>query len=190
MLHQTLPVDIRDVLAKQWSHASPIKTKTCYSWFDIGQIGITTSSRYNAHTEYIWLALGCSFSFANIFSLRVKTLRFVCTFQRHVYNTHLFRRSNRYESGSRLVHLFVCFVRVSFCIFSLPLGVGGWLRFVIVALPGRFFLLFFPENEILLKAGGYITLSNHHVIKSFSPKTVFTIIKMLWEWFVTPTDSL
>ena len=37
------------------------------------------------------------------------------------------------------VHLFVCFVRVSFCHFSLPLGVGGWLRFVIVALPGLFY---------------------------------------------------
>ena len=33
-----------------------------------------------------------------------------------------------------LVHLFVCFVRVSFSQFSLPLGVGGWLRFVTVAL--------------------------------------------------------
>ena len=32
-----------------------------------------------------------------------------------------------------LVHLFVCFVRVSFSHFSLPLGVGGWLRFVTVA---------------------------------------------------------
>ena len=29
--------------------------------------------------------------------------------------------------------LFVCFVRVIFSHFSLPLGVGGWLRFVIVA---------------------------------------------------------
>ena len=35
--------------------------------------------------------------------------------------------------------LFVCFVRVSFCHFSLPLGVGGWLRFVSVALSGRFY---------------------------------------------------
>ena len=33
-----------------------------------------------------------------------------------------------------LIHLFVCFVRVSFSHLSLPLGVGGWLRFVIVAL--------------------------------------------------------
>ena len=38
-----------------------------------------------------------------------------------------------------LVHLFVCFVRVSFYHISLPLGVGGWLRFVIVALPGLFY---------------------------------------------------
>ena len=38
-----------------------------------------------------------------------------------------------------LVHLFVCFVRVIFCHFSLPLGVGGWLRFVIVALPEFFY---------------------------------------------------
>ena len=38
-----------------------------------------------------------------------------------------------------LVHLFVCFVRVSFCHFSLPRGVGGWLWFVIVALPGLFY---------------------------------------------------
>ena len=38
-----------------------------------------------------------------------------------------------------LAHLFVCFVRVSFCHFSLPLGVGAWLRFVIVALPGVFY---------------------------------------------------
>ena len=31
------------------------------------------------------------------------------------------------------------FVRVSFCHFSLPFGVGGWLRFVIVALHGLFY---------------------------------------------------
>ena len=44
-----------------------------------------------------------------------------------------------------LVHLLVCFVhvRVSFCRFSLPLGVGCWLRFVTVALPGIFFKRFF-----------------------------------------------
>ena len=36
----------------------------------------------------------------------------------------------------RLVQLFLCFVRVSFCHFSLSLSIGGWLRFVIVALTG------------------------------------------------------
>ena len=40
------------------------------------------------------------------------------------------------------MHLFVCFVRVSFCHFSLLLGVGGWLQFVIVALPGLFYYFF------------------------------------------------
>ena len=40
-----------------------------------------------------------------------------------------------------LVHLFVCFAQVSFCPSSLPLGVGGWLWFEIVALPG----LFYPQ---------------------------------------------
>ena len=44
-----------------------------------------------------------------------------------------------------LVHLFVCFVRASFCHFSLPLGVGGWLWFLIVALPELFYLLFCRE---------------------------------------------
>ena len=38
-----------------------------------------------------------------------------------------------------LVHLFVCFVGVSSCYFTLPLGVGGWMRFVILALPGLFY---------------------------------------------------
>ena len=41
------------------------------------------------------------------------------------------------EEGTGLCasRAFVCFVRVSFCHISLPFGVGGWLRFVIVALP-------------------------------------------------------
>ena len=37
--------------------------------------------------------------------------------------------------ASRAFALF-CFVRASNCPFSLPLGVGGWLWFVMVALPG------------------------------------------------------
>ena len=32
-----------------------------------------------------------------------------------------------------IIHLFVCFICVSFSHFSLLLGVGGWLLFVIVA---------------------------------------------------------
>ena len=54
------------------------------------------------------------------------------------------------EEGAGLcafVHLFVCFVRISFCQFSLPLGVGGWLRFVIVALPGLFYYFFLTSVE-------------------------------------------
>ena len=37
-----------------------------------------------------------------------------------------------------LLHMFVCFGRVCFCPFSLPLGSEGWLRFVIVVYPGPF----------------------------------------------------
>ena len=49
------------------------------------------------------------------------------------------------EKGASLCasRAFVCFVRVSFCQFSLPLGVGGWLWFVTVALPGFFYQLTF-----------------------------------------------
>ena len=46
-----------------------------------------------------------------------------------------------------LVHLFVCLVRISFCHFSLPLGVGGSLRFMIVA-PPRFSSNFFLYGTI------------------------------------------
>ena len=38
---------------------------------------------------------------------------------------------------------FVRFVLVWICRFPLPLGIWEWLRFLIVALPGRFFLPFF-----------------------------------------------
>ena len=37
------------------------------------------------------------------------------------------------------MHLFVCVARVRLCPLSLPLAVGGWLRFVIVAGPGPFY---------------------------------------------------
>ena len=38
-----------------------------------------------------------------------------------------------------LVYIDTRLVFVNFCHLSLPLGVGGWLRFVIVALPGLFY---------------------------------------------------
>ena len=41
-----------------------------------------------------------------------------------------------------LVHLFVCFVRVIFSHFALPLGVGDWLRFVIVALLSNYIFIY------------------------------------------------
>ena len=34
--------------------------------------------------------------------------------------------------------VFVFFARINFCPFSLPLGVRGWLRLLIVAVPGLF----------------------------------------------------
>ena len=45
------------------------------------------------------------------------------------------------EEGAGLCasRTFVCFACVCFCPFSLPLGVEGWLRFVIVAYPGPFY---------------------------------------------------
>ena len=57
------------------------------------------------------------------------------------------------EEGAGLCasRTFVCFVRVSFCHFSLPLGVGGWLRFVIVALPDLFYQLFFYFQSVFLE---------------------------------------
>ena len=49
------------------------------------------------------------------------------------------------EEGAGLYpsRAFVClFCTYSFCNFSLPLGVGGWMRFVIMALPGLFYKFF------------------------------------------------
>ena len=46
------------------------------------------------------------------------------------------------EKWSILVYLFVYLACATFCHFSLPLGVRGWLWLVIVALPGLFISLF------------------------------------------------
>ena len=66
-----------------------------------------------------------------------------------------------------LVHLFVCFVRVIFCHFSLPHGVGRWLRFVIEALPGLFYLTFFftlvcLKNKNRIRKGGKCLSGMHY----------------------------
>ena len=57
-----------------------------------------------------------------------------------------------------IVHLFVCFIHVSFCHFSL--GVGGWLRFVIVALPGLFLFSFLNNVMLSIKTSGAFYLFN------------------------------
>ena len=41
-----------------------------------------------------------------------------------------------------IVHLFVSYSHVNLC---LPPGVGGWLRLLLVALPGLFYLPFVTE---------------------------------------------
>ena len=66
----------------------------------------------------------------------MKTVCNVSKSLKHVLSPRLGKRELVYVL---LVHLFVCFVRVSFCHFSLPLGVGGWLRFATVAIPGLFY---------------------------------------------------
>ena len=41
--------------------------------------------------------------------------------------------------------IFCLFCACCFCPFSLPIGVGGWLRFAIAAFPGFVFLFTFLE---------------------------------------------
>ena len=63
----------------------------------------------------------------------------VLLFQVRGYELYTPRLGKRELVCVHLVHLFVCFVCVTFCHFSLPPGVGGWLQFVIVALPRLFY---------------------------------------------------
>ena len=56
-----------------------------------------------------------------------------------------------------IVHLFVSYVQVNLCHFSLPPDVRGWLRFVLVALPALF-CLSFPNLSIMR----YQFLEPHH----------------------------
>ena len=48
-----------------------------------------------------------------------------------------------------IVHLFVSYAHVTLCHFSLPPGVGGWLRLLLVALPGLFCLPFYSNCHCL-----------------------------------------
>ena len=54
----------------------------------------------------------------------------------------MFFSSGEETAGLCNVHAYVCFALVDLCLFPLPLGVRDWLRLVIVALPGLFFLPF------------------------------------------------
>ena len=51
-----------------------------------------------------------------------------------------------YSSSVVVLYLCVRFALVWFCLFPLPLGVWGGLRFVIMALPGPFSKLFFSSE--------------------------------------------
>ena len=53
----------------------------------------------------------------------------------------------------RAFRRFVRFVLVWICRFPLPLGVWEGLRFVIVALPGLFFYLFYPTKTHCVEDG-------------------------------------
>ena len=57
-----------------------------------------------------------------------------------------------------LIHLFVCFVRVSFSQFSLPLGVGGKLQFVIVALLSNYIYINW-YSDVLIACYCFYTVS-------------------------------
>ena len=83
-----------------------------------------------------------------------------------------------------LVHLFVCFVHVCFCHFSLPLGVGGWLRFVIVAIPGLFYYFFesfiymMKQLHVHVYALSYIDSNNKDTDKRHFRCTVLSLLLM------------
>ena len=68
-----------------------------------------------------------------------------------------------------LVHLFVCFVRVCFCPFTLPLGDEGWLRFVIVAYPGPFYYFF----VVVLSLYGLLSFQNN---RDVSHRFLFVVL--------------
>ena len=88
-----------------------------------------------------------------------------------------------------IVHLLVCFIRVSFCHFSLPLGVGSWRRIVTVALPGLFYKLFLLFNFTKLKGISriwgisdiIIVNKNDFENKNMSLRQISSEKEILWE---------
>ena len=62
-------------------------------------------------------------------------------------------------AGKILLHVFVYFACTDFCPSSLPLGVGGWLRLVIVALD-------FSFNFLYLNIGQEFTVAFYFCIFS------------------------
>ena len=58
----------------------------------------------------------------------------------------VFITSHGEEGAGLCASVLVCFVRGSFSHFSRPLGVGGWLRFVIVALSGLLTFLEYRDH--------------------------------------------
>ena len=73
-----------------------------------------------------------------------------------------------------LMHLFICFARVYLCPYSLPLGVEGWLRFVIVAYPGPFYKLF---AMIIV-----LYVNNVYVLRKVRIGTILELSCAKWEF--------
>ena len=99
---------------------------------------LTVPSRWFRCCSYsVWLFFCCFFFTMGASFFKV----FHCSLSSCFFNLFSIVITSLVEEGTGLTgvilaHFFVCFWRVSFCHFSLPLGVGGWLRFVIVARPG------------------------------------------------------
>ena len=84
-------------------------------------------------TRLLWF---CRFYYG---AFHVESCLGLCSRVFSPFNTVITRLGMRELVHVLLVHLLVYFARVDFCPVSLPLGVSGWLRLGIVALPGLFY---------------------------------------------------
>ena len=84
----------------------------------------------------------------------------VCTVHVKIKDSKIAQQASAGEEGAGLCtsRAFVCFVRALFCPFSLPLGVGDWLRFAIVAFPGLLFYELFWSSKSM-----FISDANHSI---------------------------